>query len=812
MPRLVLDEPKSIEQNQEGINLVLDNNVSIDNLEQNSNKPRLVLDEPKYEQNDFEKIISSFVETNPLPFKFFADSFKAGDEIVNNIADKMEVPVEPGTSNIGLVKYFPAYFAAELVRAYTPSNIVLSYVGGKALGITGKAISKYIPQSLKEKIGRLLVYRFGQPEAYKELAENRIMNIAKGFSKAEEIGKKLSDGLDVAEQLRLGQVMRGGITTNPKLQALAEPARQMVDDLSKELIKQGVPSERLAEVIENNLGTYLPRLYRQKEMEVSLNKILGSKKPVRIDLSSLKRRKDIPQEIRKKMGEILEPAYPTAKAVGQMTQMTETSKLFNSVASNPEWVSDIAVEGFEKLPKNEALGRLSGKYVLKSIADDVNDITVIEPKLFKDYKKALSLWKAGKTILNPATHARNMMSNTILLDMSGVNHIKQSVLLPRALKDLAIKGKYYQEAQSVNLLGNEFYASELKHLIDNFPQQSNNFIEFALNSTKNIFKKSYSKAGELYQAEEQWFKLAKFISEREKGSTIKEAAQQAEKWLFNYSKVTPAVKKISQTVAPFATFTYKVLPRIAESVTQNPLKAYKYIALAKAFEGASEKTLGLDEKKSSELKQFLPEWLKGFGKYALLMPLKDKEGRYQYLDLTYILPIGLVSNITEQGGAWNLVSNPLLTLFTELKSNKQIFSGKEIWKETDTEEEKLSKQMDYIYRQIMPSLAPAIPPITKGGYSWQKLQSAIDKRPDYFGRERSLPLTVMDVLGGIKVSPVDLKQQRMFTQKEKNKSLMDLKFEAKSIIRNQSLRPEEKKIKIEKIREKMREVQSRGRK
>jgi hypothetical protein len=490
-----------------------------------------------------------------------------------------------------------------------------------------------------------------------------------------------------------------------------------------------------------------------------------------------------------------------------MTQMTETGKLFNSVAANPDWISDKAMDGFEKLPVNDALGKLSGKYALKSIADDVNDITAIDPKMFQTYKKALGMWKAGKTILNPATHARNMMSNTILLDMSGVNHIQQAVLLPRALKDLATKGKYYQEAQSANLLGNEFYASELKGLIDNFPKQSQNFIDTAI----QLGGKAFDKAGNIYQAEEQWFKMAKFIAEREKGSSVKEAAEQAEKWLFNYAKSTPIVKRASQTVAPFATFTYKVLPRLAETMTEHPLKAYKYIALAKAFEGASANELGLDDKKQEELQEYLPDWLKGFGKYAMLMPFKDKDGRYEYLDLTYILPIGMVSNITEKGGALGLVSNPILSAYKELSLNKQTITGKPIWEETDTPEEVAQKKIDYIYKQVMPSLAPPIPGLAKGGYSWQKLQAAIEQRPDYFGRERSIPLSIMDVIGGVKVNPVDLKQQKQYKARDIQNTISNLRFKAKSIMRNKSLRPDERKREIEKIREKIK-AQTRGRK
>lgn len=799
MPKLVLDEPLQ----EETPKLVLDETVPV---KQDKN-PRLVLDEPKFEEKDTEKILRNFFE-NPVANSWLVNTFKKGEEIVNLVADKVEKIKNPLVPDTSMWRYFPSYFAHDFIRFYTPTNITLAEVGGVALGITGKAIAKYVPQGLKEKVGRLLVYRFGQPQAYKELAENRLLNIAKGFEKAQEVGTTLSEGLNKAEQFRLGQIMRGSITTNPRLQALAEPARKLVDDLSQELIKQGVPSEKLAEVIQNNLGTYLPRLYRTKEIEKSLTKLFVQKKPLRIDLSRLKRRQDIPELVRQQMGEIKEAAYPTAKAVGQMTQMTETAKLFNSVATNPEWMSDVATEGFEKLAENKALGTLSGKYVLKTIANDVNDIVRIDPLMFRQYKKALSLWKAGKTILNPATHVRNMMSNTMLLDMSGVNHIQQTVLLPRALKELISKGNYYKEAQSVGLLGKEFYGTELKGLIDSYLVQSNNFIELAINSTTNLFKKGFKTAGNIYQSEEQWFKLAKFISERERGSTIKDAASEASKWLFDYTQITPFVKKVRETVAPFATFTYKVIPRLAETVVEHPLKIYKYMALAKAFEGASEKTLGVDKKESADLRKYLPEWLKGFGKYALLMPFQDKDGRYQYLDLTYILPIGLVSNLTEKGGIGGLVSNPILSAFTELRSNIQTITGKKIVEDTDTPMEANQKRLDYIYRQLMPSLAPAIPNITKGGYSWQKMQSALEGRSDYFGRERSVPLSALDVFMGLKINPVDIKQQKMFNIKEKRKQIMDLRFQAKSISRNKSLRPEERRKEIEKIKEKIRIIKN----
>jgi hypothetical protein len=63
----------------------------------------------------------------------------------------------------------------------------------------------------------------------------------------------------------------------------------------------------------------------------------GLTKPNRLDLSRFKKRKDIPEEIRQEMGEILTPGYPVAKGIVQMAHDIEMAKFFNGIADTEEW-------------------------------------------------------------------------------------------------------------------------------------------------------------------------------------------------------------------------------------------------------------------------------------------------------------------------------------------------------------------------------------------------------------------------------------------------------------------------------------------
>jgi hypothetical protein len=546
------------------------------------------------------------------------------------------------------------------------------------------------------------------------------------------------------------------IRNHPKYQELssiASEGRDVMDKWSKELVKSGIPSEQAKNIIDNNVGSYMARMYESKLAKTPENGV-GFIDNIRLRLDGLKRRKDLSSTVLKQLGEIKEPAMPTAVRVGQISTSVANNNLFKQVASNPEWSSPTALGKMVQMPESKALGPLSGKFVVPEIAADINGIMEATKNSEKLFSKALSAWKYGKVVLNPATHARNLMTNTMLLDLSGTSHIDQARLFPKVMKDYLDKGELFQMATKHGAIGGEFVGGEvkrLKQIYTNSTDQGN------LAKWMNVLKTPFAKAGEIYQAEEQLGKMVKFAHAIEQGATPEIAAKEAQKWLFDYNKVPEVISFLRNTgISPFITFTYKSVPRVAESIVNNPLRAYKYYALFNGWNEASRKQMGMSKDDYKAQVNALPSWTSKttFGIPSnLMMPWKDKYGQTQFLNLEYLLPTGQLPEVTENGPLKGIATGPVINLFADLAKNTN-FRGDPIVLPGSTKEEAAIEVAKHIYRTLAPTLAPGIGDI-KGGYSFEKIMDSIAKRPDFMGRVKNLPITLLDTLAGLKITPVD---------------------------------------------------------
>lgn len=766
---------------------------------------------------------------NYEPLKRFKNALK-GNEFVT--ASDVFKELDPKTSSaIANVLIGTAQGTAEvfLDMLTDPTAPILGAIG-KAGGAAYKGISnipavksgaiKALQKFNESPAGKIYTAWFtshrGRPEAYMEAKDVAEKGIQTGRELAEETGNLLYKGLDRAKQIRAGQILKGGVSISERelpLREIAGKARQTITEVGKGAVEQNLLSEK---TFIENMQTYSPRLYRKWEQSKKPVFEYFNLKPTKIGGQRFLKKTEIPANIRAEMGEILEPAYPVAKGIAQVTHDTEISKLFNKVSTNPEW-SKLAEEveqspellkNYVKLNPSKKLGDLSGKYVLKPIADDINDITKMPSSnelvrtLSSLYDKYISTWKMTKTVLNPTTHMRNIMYNTILLDQSGVDHAMQLQLLPKAAKDFLKNGKYYQEAKQANLLGKEYYGGEIKSFLENWNKIPDNMWEKIVNAGRA----GIDKTGKIYQAEEQIFKLAKFIHSRESGMGIKEAAKEAEKYLFNYEKVPKFIEyaRKSPIGSPFVTFASKAIPLAVETSVKNPVKMYKYVAFMKAIENQSKEKLGITQEDIDTIKRNR----RGVN---MVLPFKDNNGDYQTLDLSYVLAWG---DIAESGGLFGISptftpSMPLTKAAIELGMNKSLYFDQPIWKKSDLPEEKASKIANYLVKNAVP-----LPTWAPGGYTWDKIVKSIgtynpktkrwEPRSDYWGRQRGVPKVLLDTLMGVKISPIDLgliKRGEIAEQKELEREI-NLDFNTK--MKNQGLTKEEKdkakKIYAEKLK------------
>lgn len=484
----------------------------------------------------------------------------------------------------------------------------------------------------------------------------------------------------------------------------ALPAFKHLDDLGEEAVNLGLLPR---DVWEENVGTYMARLYRKYEDDTgkAVNNFLRKKNTLKTTSERFMKRDDmIPDDVREAMGEILEAGYPTAKALVQLTRAVENAKFFKAV-KDAGFAADEFVEGAMLMPNKRAYGELAGKWVPEYIFKDITQLPEFQPPkgwLGKTLEDAVSTFKFAKVILNPATHARNTISNFILNSFEGLppGHPAYFEASAELMKG---NGKFSQKAKEFGYGLNSFAANEITNWLD----PKTGFLSKVNAKTKGALEKIAS----IYQKEEDFAKLSQFIFQHKyMKKSAEEAWQIAERATFNYAQVTPFIRKMRSSIFgyPFITFTYKATPQVIRTAFKHTGRISAIGKLRNAVENQVP-TEELERERATE-----PEWIRNG--FYMALPVKDKEGRRPYLDLTYMLPFGdLVSgSVFERGisrdtglpeGPENLALQklPFVNTLVEISKN-QDFYGNKVYKESDS----IEKQIADISRHIIKFMSPPL--------------------------------------------------------------------------------------------------------
>jgi hypothetical protein len=479
-------------------------------------------------------------------------------------------------------------------------------------------------------------------------------------------------------------------------------------------------------------------------------------------------RKELSAEYEKKHM-IKEAPFRVMKGLSHETHDAVLMELFVEISKNKKWAISAkerennislnktppsgvpAYNRWKQLPKTDKLGPLSGAFVDPFIYDDLNQAVKEYNQAIKAWDKFLRVWKAGKVVYNPATQFRNVMSNFILAWGADLAPWRMDVYSETAA-DYWNKGKYYKEAKTTPLFGAEWAGTEIEPFLNDMQKiKTGN----ALTDGVNTIRKILAAPGKTYQGIEQFFKLAVFINERKNGASITDAAKKAEKWLFNYNKIPPAIRAARRWYAPFITFSYKAMPRMAEMTVRKPWRMAAIWMTLLGVEEMSRRMIGMSEEELERERLVLPDYMRkdvlpGAMSHVLL-PYTDKHGRTKWWDLSFILPWG---DVAEQWGQSRLIgraflpNHPLYVTAAEIGFNRVFFTGQELTiKDVDEGSDYWKKIGTQVWRQFLPSLA--------GSYSYDKFMSAIHGERDWQGRERDLTETIFDVFLGVKIRSID---------------------------------------------------------
>jgi len=578
-----------------------------------------------------------------------------------------------------------------------------------------------------------------------------------------------------------------------------------LDKLGKEAVDVGLLGKgKYAE----NVGEYIKNAYQEFE-QAKAKGIFGYSK---IGIKGIKKRvKGLTPEAMKELGQIDNPAYLLFKSTVDLSKDIENIKLFNAV--NKKFGTEIAQEGFSQIPKtarfigskgkqadiltdikkgvkgvsklkeeliSTKVGDLAGKYVPDQMKKYLTEI--INPAKNTVEKQVVANFKFFKVIMNPATHARNMVSNKLLNWWKiGMNPLDPRVIASdlEATKEIFKgSGKWIDLATPHGYSLNTFASAELKHLLD-LPEVS------AWGKGVSGWKKMQRKLGNIYQGEENLAKLSAFIFNSKKGLGAEEAWKLAESATFNYAQVTPFIRKLRESLfgLPFITFTVKSTPLVAETLIKAP---HRISAIGKIKNGIENLS---DIKMTARERAAEPSWVKdGF---YIKLPMKDKQGRSAYFDLTYILPFGdlLAGNFFEKNrdlstGLPESQANaimkklPFIQVVSQVSRNKD-FYGNSIWKNTDNTTKQTGDLMRHLLKTYIP---PLVGDQLPGGYNYKGerqqrgIVGAVQRGEEDIGQKRNLMQELMRNVGA-KVQPIDADIQETYQEWNKKKALQNLLLE-----------------------------------
>ena len=483
-------------------------------------------------------------------------------------------------------------------------------------------------------------------------------------------------------------------------------------------------------------------------------------------------------------------------------------------------VTKIGGEGGTSIP---TYGKLNGNLVrmseykdmqlLKSLRD--NDGSRI---LGEGYFKLNSFWKKTKTVYNPAVHANNYISNYTLYyggngawKQLGKVHtdgtVKQILGFERGTikwddLDDDLKHMYESGVFGRDLISAELKLADAERLAKMFStkeaEQTGDWFSSAIKTMDNLLSKTKlfnpvkklglyldDKATGWYQMEDRLFRVALYRSrlnqvnpETKLKYTRAEAARESIKQFVDYNIKSKTINATRATFVPFLSYSYRIIPRLAEIGLKHPEKVAVIAALGFAGNDISRGLTGASKEEMDLERKFMQDYNKQnmFGLGA--MPeanIRVKGGdKPKYFNFSRMLPGGdvfMVGGATpgevpyfprfvQPGGpAYGAALNALgIDPFT-LGSKKadEVGMGR-----TEIGLERFSK----IAKDFIPNI-PGIP----GSFSSKKISRAYEREYGDAPKYNTLddPLTTIEAVAnslGFKINTADVNRLKRFKSAE----------------------------------------------
>lgn len=559
--------------------------------------------------------------------------------------------------------------------------------------------------------------------------------------------------------------------------------------------------------------------------------------------------RDYTKSEREQMGEIRDAGFRFTMGQIETSKALALGRFYKWIALNPKFCRNQGSDGFVQVPKAEIpdtggvlrYGALAGKWVSKEIMSHLSQSDRVESVLSNAYREALSLWKEGKTAMNPVSHFNNCVGNWQAAQFAGVNMLDAKAYF-NAMRSLYKHDESYREAEDAGLFTGSFTREEIAQSL---PEPFREYLDSArdddiVKRAGGIFMQVLTfglrnKLSKMYGLEDDFFKLVIYQHARKNGQSPEDAVDYALQYVFAYDDLPSGARKIRDAVLPFFAWSYKAVPMLAKTALYYPwrffgpsvamyvINKFGYMASLGAGEDDwLEKVVKAGELEDAE-RALMPKYMQGYGitlnPKFLRFGVDKATGLPQYLNLSYASPGANFLDFTNQSGGIPLPeiivpNHPVTNLMAAMIWNKDTFSGWEIVRETDSPTEKAEKWAAYLWRQASPAIAI-------GNYHWNRLMNGVAAElgatvpGGYTGLDRygnPMPLEVaLKNLVGLKVRTFDPELEFEKNVREGSWNARTIKSEARAAARQAavgSITREAAKEKLDSSREKIQEVTS----